>query len=450
MGVVTVVKESMASVIESKRLSERSYFVEQLRQHVQLARRNGQTLAVLIVNLRRMREINATFGHRTGDELLKELSERLRTAVRAVDILARTGDDEYSLILPKLKNKGLGILAINKILAALNPQHDINGHHIRSEVAIGMAIFPEHGDEMGLLLQNANLALCECRQSRASYEIYSDRFSQRTTSALLIQNGLEQAIQNDELSLYYQPKIHLATNRFAGAEALSRWHSGRGMVSPDVFIPVAEQTGFILPLTLWSLNVALRQCESCRSHLPDLSVSVNLSASILHHLDVVDLVDRAMNIWNIHAGQLILEVTESAMMQNPHRSIDTLHKLHERGIKISIDDFGTGYSSLAYLKELPVQELKIDKSFVINMAHDRGDEKIVRAIIDIAHTFNLEVTAEGVENRATMERLQQFECDYVQGFYIARPMPAEEIRAWLKVSEWGAASLPGAPNKLVL
>ena len=440
----------MATVSTPSNMPERAFFIDQLRQLVHISRRENKALALIVVNLRRMREINATFGHRTGDELLLQFGDCLRSALREVDLAARTGDDEFSLILPGLKNKGVAILAVNKILHHLNKSYDIAGHTVKPEIAVGVAMFPEHADEMDLLLQRANLSLSECRRTHASYEIYDNRFTQQTTSSLLIQNGLEQAIQNDEMTLCYQPKIHLASNRLAGAEALCRWHSVRGLVSPDIFIPVAEQTGFILPLTLWSLNVALRQCATCRDYLPGLSVSINLSASILHNPDVVGLVDRAMNIWHIEPGQLILEVTESAMMVNPQRSVETLYKLHERGIELSIDDFGTGYSSLAYLKELPVQELKIDKSFVINMAHDKGDEKIVRSIIDMAHNFNLKVTAEGVENRATMERLHQFECDYVQGFYIARPMSIEEVDAWLKVSEWGIASLPCTPTKLTL
>jgi EAL domain-containing protein (putative c-di-GMP-specific phosphodiesterase class I) len=250
---------------------------------------------------------------------------------------------------------------------------------------------------------------------------------------------------NDEFILYYQPKIDLASRQVCGAEALSRWNCpGRGFVLPDVFIPVAEQTNLMLPFTLWTLNLAARQFAGFHRLCGQFSVALNLSATILYDADVVDLISRTIKIWGIRPEQLILEVTESAMMVDPKSSLETLNRFHDFGIKLAIDDFGTGYSSLAYVKKLPVDELKIDKSFVMNMDKDKGDAMIVRTVIDMAHNFEIAVTAEGVESQPILEQLIDLGCEYAQGFHMARPMPQMELDKWLQESPWAKQTGPKA------
>jgi EAL domain-containing protein (putative c-di-GMP-specific phosphodiesterase class I) len=292
------------------------------------------------------------------------------------------------------------------------------------------------------LLRRASIAIVEARKINRDTVLFSDVLRSSGQNWLGLRKDLHMAIERDELQLYYQPKVRLDTGQVCGAEALMRWHSpARGWVPPDEFIPIAEKSDLIEPLSFWSINAALRQCSICRQHYDCLSVAVNLSAVILHHPYLVDILMRAMNIWGTQPGRLILEVTESAMMRDPAASMRTLQTLHDAGITISIDDFGTGYSSLAYLKRLPIDELKIDKSFVLNMHNDAGDEKIVRAIVDLSHNLGVKVVAEGIETQEAYDKLTAMGCDYGQGFLIAKPMSADKIMEWMNGgSAWSAPS----------
>lgn len=419
-------------------IQERTAFLYELTRYLDQCRRDGSLLGLMLIRVRRMNEINGSFGYESGNQLLSLVAERIASILRKNDSIERIGDQDFALVIPALKNAGHASLAANRILNVLEEPFEVNGSTITASIAIGISLFPEHAQDAESLYRLADMALTSARENNAGFKICTELSHDNSVSPFIIENELRHALVNDEFVLYYQPKINLATGTICGAEALSRWTSpSRGFVPPDVFIPVAEQTNLMLPFTLWSLNLAARQYAELQRTCADFSVAVNLSATILHDTDVVDLVKRTINIWGIEPGQLILEVTESAMMIDPKNSLETLKRFHDLGVVLSIDDFGTGYSSLAYVKRLPVKELKIDRSFVMNMDKDKGDAMIVRTIIDMAHNFEISVTAEGVESQVILDQLTALGCDCAQGYHMARPMPAKDLIAWLHDSPWG-------------
>lgn len=304
--------------------------------------------------------------------------------------------------------------------------------------ACGVAVYPDDAGGSQGLLRCADLAVRRAKVLERPYVVYSEIADEEIPPSLVLETDLEAAIETGELENHYQPKIDLQSRTITGVEALARWTTSiHGPVRPDVFVGLAERTGLIMPLTLWSLITALRQSRELQERVGNIGVSINLSGGILHEPEVDDLVSRTMKIWNADPGQVTYEVTESAMMADPSASLKKLQELNAKGINGSIDDFGTGYSSLAYLKNLPVQELKIDKSFVMRMAEDRGDARIVRTIIDLAENFEIAVVAEGVENQETLESVASMGCNTAQGFYMGRPMPLEDLIRWVDESPWG-------------
>ncbi|MCR4347166.1 MAG: bifunctional diguanylate cyclase/phosphodiesterase [Sulfuricaulis sp.] len=416
---------------------DRSAFVGELQRYVDKSRRDGSLLGVMLIHLHRVVELNTSFGYKVGDRLLAIVRDRIGKILRPNDSIERIGDHDFVLVLPSPKNVGHASLAANRIVNVLEEPLEIDGNAIKASVAIGIALFPEHAQEADALLRLADVALAGAIQSNSPIKICAEVPDKGTLSSFIIESELRHALMNDEFILYYQPKIDLATRQVCGAEALSRWNNpARGLVPPDVFIPVAEQTNLMLPFTLWSLNLAARQFGEFNRLSKNFSVAVNLSATVLYDPDVVDLINRTIKIWSIRPEQLVLEVTESAMMVDPKTSLETLNRFHDLGVMLSIDDFGTGYSSLAYVKKMPVNELKIDKSFVMNMDKDKGDAMIVRTVIDMAHNFEIAVTAEGVESQLILEQLAELGCDCAQGFYLAKPMPAANLIDWLQVSPW--------------
>lgn len=387
--------------------------------------------ALLLVNVRHLRDINVALGSARTDRVLQQLNDCFAAQLRTGDLSAHLGGDEYGVLLTQLPNPSVALLAAAKLHNAVKPALIVGSDEVPIRLTIGIAI-AQAGDSAESLLRKANIAVADARRTERESVLYSEDLRAGNQDWLSLRRELREAIDNGELQLHYQPKIDLATGAVRGAEALMRWPSpARGWVPPDVFIAIAEQSDLIEPLSFWSVNTALRQCSLFRSKLECASVAVNLSANILHHPHLVETVARAMNIWGTQPGNLILEVTESAMMRDPAASLRTLQTLHDQGITVSIDDFGTGYSSLAYLKKLPIRELKIDKSFVINMHNDRDDESIVRAIVDLSHTLGVAVVAEGIENADTLDRLARMGCDYGQGYFIARPMPADAMLDWV-------------------
>ena len=422
---------------------DRSTFVDELKRYVDVSRRDGSLLGVLLIHLHRVVELNASFGYQAGDRLLAIVRNRIAGILRQDDTIQRIGDHDFVLVLPSPKNVGHASLAANRIVDILEKPFEIDGHAIKAHVAIGISMFPEHAQDADALLRLADIALACAIKSNSPIKLCTDVRDKDAISSFIIENELRHALMNEEFILCYQPKIDLATRKVCGAEALARWKNPvRGFVPPDVFIPVAEQTNLMLPFTLWSLNLVARQFGEFRRLQENFSVAVNLSATVLYDVDVVDLIHRTIKIWGIQPERLFLEVTESAMMADPKTSLETLGRLHDLGVRLAIDDFGTGYSSLAYVKKLPVDELKIDKSFVMNMDRDKGDAMIVRTVIDMAHNFETAVTAEGVESQQILEQLSELGCDSAQGFHMAKPMLTVDLIRWLQESPW---SMPARP-----
>ena len=350
---------------------------------------------------------------------------------------ARIGADEFAVLLTGVKTPQIVELAIIKILEAISASLEMGGDVLSMTAVAGGALFPDHAEDRDDLLKAADAALHHAGGQRMSYSIFDTSVRLKEQRWADLQNNLRHALDNAGLTLHYQPQVDLQQGTLSGCEALTRWnHAEHGWIRPDHFIAVAESSGLIDTLTYWSINVALREwSEFCGSGSPG-SIAINLSAKLLQSREVVELVGRAMNIWGAEPASLVLEVTESAMMSDPHAALHTLSALHEMGIMLSIDDFGTGYSSLAYLRNLPVGELKIDKSFVLHMAEDQQDRKIVQSIIDLAHNLEMSVVAEGIENQQTLDMLIDMGCDCGQGFYIGRPMPIADMPSWVEGGNW--------------
>ena len=413
-------------------LPDRQTFFRRLEGQIKCCGQFSDTLSVVVVNLRRFRDINREYGYQVGDTLLIEAANRIRDVLRQSDTVARIGTDEFALLLPGLVNPGHAQLAAHKIEQALKEPFDIGGLQLRLRSYAGVALFPQHAANAQQLMQAVDRALIEARENATACEFFGEHLDAAKPSLLALENDLQDAMERNELRLYLQPQIDLERNRVAGFECLARWlHPQRGEIPPDQFIALAEQTGQIETLTLWSLKAALHHLRSLQHLQPQLTMSVNLSPGILNNPDIVELVRQALAIWNTPPSCLVLEITEGAMMQHPDRSLEVLRRLQAVGVGISIDDFGTGYSSLAYLKRLPVHELKIDKSFVADLHRSQDDEQIVRTIISLAHNFGLRVVAEGVENQAILEQLANLGCDLAQGRHIAMAMRADDAAAWL-------------------
>ncbi|MBI5039734.1 MAG: bifunctional diguanylate cyclase/phosphodiesterase [Gammaproteobacteria bacterium] len=413
-------------------LPDRHTFFRRLESQIKCCGQFGDLMGVVVVNLRQFRDINREYGYQVGDTLLQEAANRIREALRQSDTVARLGADEFALLLPGMVNPGHAQLAAHKIERALSEPFLIDGLRLRLRSYAGIALFPQHAANAQQLMQAVDRALIEARETVTSCEFFGEHLDVAKPSLLALENDLQDAIERNELRLYLQPQIDMDRSRVAGFECLSRWHHPeRGEIPPDQFIALAEQTGQIEALTLWSLKAALHHLKMLQHLQPQLTMSVNLSAAILHHPDIVDLVQQALAVWNTAPGSLVLEVTEGAMMQQPDRGLEVLRRLQALGVGLSIDDFGTGYSSLAYLKRLPVHELKIDKSFVVDLDRSEEDERIVRTIISLAHNFGMRVVAEGVENQAILEQLANLGCDLAQGRHIAMAMRVDDAAAWL-------------------
>jgi len=420
--------------IQINTMPQRVSLLERLDQMVS----GGGRFGLLVFNLDQFREINIELGHMAGDQVLQVVVDRVSDVMRASDQLFRVGGDEFAVVLAALGSPKLAELAANKIVEVIARPVEIIGTKLSLSVHAGVAIFPDQASDSRELLKGADTALNEARRSRSDYRLYDTLLRDQGRYKSDMRCELQTALDTNTLMLHYQPQIDLKRGVLGGCEALARWnHGSRGWIAPDSFIPVAETSELIDSLTYWSLNVALRewfkQCEKYSSSAP---ISLNLSARLLHSPEVVDLVARALNIWGAPAGSLVMEVTESAMMVDPDIALRTLTALHEMGVTISIDDFGTGYSSLAYLKKLPVGELKIDKTFVMQMSENSMDRKIVQSVIDLAHNMELQVVAEGVENEASLDMLVSMGCDFAQGYFIAKPMSLSDLPGWLESSRW--------------
>jgi diguanylate cyclase (GGDEF)-like protein len=395
-----------------------------------------KNIAFLIVKIRRFKEINTVYGFKKGDKYLEYVEEKLKKILRPADLVGRIGDNEFGLLLSGLNNTSHALLAANKIISEFKHATEIDGSKISPRLVIGIAAKPDHGNTFDELLHAATLALQLAEKNNENYLLHQV-LNDDMPPGLMLENEIKFALEDDEFSLFCQPKINLKSEKLYGGESLIRWNSKKyGFINTQYFIDVLEGSNLLMPITSWVLNGALRQCIRYQDVYPEFRVAVNLSPSLLTSRSIVEIVSNAVKIWSVHPSSLILEVTEGAMMMNPQKSLEILNEFHQLGFGISIDDFGTGYSSLAYLKNLPADELKIDKSFVMNMANDKKDESIVKAAVDLAHALGLRTVAEGVEDEKTMDLLMNMNCDFAQGFYMAKPMPCDDLIIWMQDSEW--------------
>jgi len=397
---------------------------------------SDNNIAFIIFKIQRFKEINTTYGFNKGDLYLAYVEEKLQDILRPDDVVGRIGDNEFAVLLPALNNTAHALLAANKIASEFKHAVDIDGSKISPKVVMGVSAKPDHGTTFDELLHAATLALQQAEKNNEDYLLHQVTSSDLPPS-LMLENEIQFALDDDEFSLFCQPKIELESRKLYGGEALIRWNSKKyGFVNTQYFIDILEGSSSLVPVTSWVLNGALRQCISYQEISPEFSVAVNLSPSLLTNRSIVEIVANAVSIWAINPASLVLEVTEGAMMMNPKKSLEILNEFHQLGFGVSIDDFGTGYSSLAYLKNLPADEIKIDKSFVMNMASDKKDESIVKAAVDLGHTLDLKIVAEGVEDEKTLDILSEMGCDYAQGYHMAKPMPSEDLMVWMKDSEW--------------
>ncbi|HTN43381.1 MAG TPA: PAS domain S-box protein [Nitrospiria bacterium] len=418
-------------------LPNRTLVLDRLRQALHAAGREGKPLALLLMDLDRFKDVNDALGHHHGDLLLKQVGPRVLSALREADTIARLGGDEFAVLLPSTDINGATVTA-QKILEALDRPFAVEGFFLEIGASIGIALFPEHGEDVDMLMRRADVAMYSAKQSSSGFAVYISEHDRHSPRRLALMGELRHAIERREFLLYYQPKVDLKTQRTIGVEALIRWkHPQHGLVPPDDFITLAEHTGFIKQLTLWVLSDALRQWKSWNQAGIDMPVAVNLSARNLQDLQLPDQFAELFRTCDMASRSLELEITESAIMADPARAMEILKRLRALDIRFSIDDFGAGYSSLGYLKKLPVDAVKVDKSFVMGMVANADDAVIVRSTIDLAHNLGLKVVAEGVESRETLDRLSAMGCDAAQGFYLSRPIPAEDLTRWLSESPWG-------------
>ena len=414
-------------------LPNRTALIERLDKALLVARRRGHPLAVMLIDFDRFKDINDTLGHSLGDILLQQVGSRFQEALFEPDIVARMGGDEFAVLLPRLASSEDIHVVSEKILKTLETPFPIGGIPISVYASIGVAISPDHGDTCDSLMRRADVAMYEAKRSKRRYVVYSPEHDTHSPQKLALMTGLRSALDNEELILHYQPKISLKTGRVIGLEGLVRWeHPKFGLLSPTQFIGTAEQTGLINPLLFRVFDVAQRQRQTLQKWGIKVNMSVNLSAQNLQDPNLESRIEKMMTQYHTAPGAMEFEITESAIMQNPKLALNSINRLKDLGLGFSIDDFGTGYSSLAYLKKLPVDTIKIDQSFVKDLIHSENDATIVRSTINLAHNLGLKVIAEGVESKETYYKLAAMDCDAAQGFYICRPIPGEEVLAWLK------------------
>lgn len=446
--------EKMAFTDSLTQLPNRNLFHQRLQEDVHHNTTGSQNFALLLMDLNRFKVVNDTLGHHVGDVLLQQVGMRLQMALRDTDLLsridpecideddkkhmvARLGGDEFSAILPEAGDKESITIVAQKLIESMQPAFTVDGNKLVIGISIGIAIYPEHGTDMHTLMRRADVAMYHAKKLGQGYAFYESQQRDYNLHHLNLEHDLRTAITEDQFVLHYQPMVNMQNRTLDCAEALLYWqHHERGLLSPDEFIPLAEQTGLITELTTMVINQAMADCAEWQRDGINCSVSINLSPLNMHDKKIVDLISFALEEWQLPAEKLILELTESAVIWDPQAALESLNQLDEMGVRLSIDDFGTGYSSLTLLKKMPVDHIKIDKSFVRDLVTNQDDEAIVMSTIVLAQHMGLRVIAEGVEDLAVWNRLKNAGCDIAQGYMISKPLAIKSFRQWLEQTEW--------------
>jgi len=413
-------------------LGNRQSLFQQLEIIMNAHHAGQKKFALLLINIHHFRQFNITHGYRFGDQLLAAFFDRMKDISREHDFMARTGNSDFVMVLPEIMNEGHATLAAVKLQSMLEEPFELDGNRINISACIGIVIFPDHATEIEDLLKKSETSLVDAQKEIRSYSVYREGSNSQEKNRWDIEHDLKKAIEKSEFELYFQPQVYLDDGRLFGAEALIRWKNGdQGFVRPDIFIPIAEQNGQIYEITKWTLNGALWLMKAWPELPTPLKTAVNISTKMLAEPGLTDIVENALNIHGIPYEQLTLEITESAFVGDLPVIFRSLDELKSLGVNISIDDFGTGYSSMAYFKNIPANELKIDRSFVSFMLENQMDRHIVKTVIQMAQGFDLKVVAEGIEDEPTLLELKELGCDIAQGYHLAKPMPQDEFINWI-------------------
>ena len=426
-------------------LPNRSLLYDRLNQAIALAKRNqNKRVVLMLMDLNHFKEINDTLGHLAGDEVLRQVAQRLRDVLRQSDTLARLGGDEFAILLSDAQDtEAAARKVVQNILNCFVEPFWFQKNELYLGVSIGIAVFPDHGDDAGALMSRADVTMYAAKNTDAGYLFYDPKTDPHTKQRLQLSSDLRHALERNEFVLYYQPQIDIQNGSIIGVEALIRWnHPEQGMIFPDQFIPFAESTGLIGPITEWVLHAAITQCKTWQAGGTELRIAINATARSFQDPLLVDKLKGLLSGGEscLPPERIEIEITENILMVDIEHGAKAIGRLRDLGVSVAIDDFGTGYSSLAYLKKLPIHAIKIDKSFVMNMTGDENDAAIVRSTIDLAHNLGFLVVAEGVENRDVLDLLMVLGCDHAQGYHISRPLPAEELIVWIKNSSEAKAT----------
>jgi len=406
---------------------------------------DNRSFLLFYLGLDRFQVINEVLGHSTGDQVLAKVGKRLTALCLHGETIAHIGGSAFAMMCPNPVGEINALRLGKSIHTCLEQPLQLQQFAVDAEASIGIVCYPVHGQNAEDLLRCAQIAMQAARQRQIMFAVYDDDMAYFQMEHLTLASELRHAIEVDELIVYYQPKIDIAGEHIVGVEALIRWqHPERGMIQPDSFIPMAEETGIIHAFTAWLIHEVCRQIRAWLDMDIDLIVAINLAPRNLLEADLPEQLHQAILSWNISPANLMMEITERGLIAEPKRAMNTLDRIHHLGIPISIDDFGTGYSSLAYLKDLPVDESKIDKSFIECIHEDASSLTIVQMVIQMAHHLGFEVIAEGVESASDWKRLELLTCDRAQGYYMSEPMPADQLVRWMSESPWGAADIDKA------
>lgn len=434
--------EHLATTDTLTGLANRTLWYDRLNHALSTAvRKHKKRIAVMMLDMNQFKVINDTMGHPAGDEALRQATQRMRQVLRGSDTLARLGGDEFGILLADNEDSWHAAKHVAlKVLACFDEPFNNNDCEMYLGASIGITIFPDHGQDADTLVSRADIAMYRAKNKGVGFMFYDPGTDGNSMHQLQLSNQLRQAVNNDELELHFQPKIDIETGKLCGSEALLRWrHPKHGLVEPDNFIPIAEEIGMITPITEWVISQALKKCAEWRHQGYFIPMAVNVSALSFQNPKLVEQVKAALQHTRLDNRCLELEITENTLMADVDHNFDVLMALSELGVSIAVDDFGTGYSSLAYLKRLPINTLKIDKSFVMDMTLDENDATIVRSIIDLGHNLGFNVIAEGVESADTWALLDDLGCDAAQGFHISPPVPASHFTKWMTDGDWYGA-----------